>query len=151
MWTILKISWPLTFGLGTCSIYAKSFKLIFVIFIFLSISYITYLPYYITFLGGGQEKCVLYSTMNKLLYQFRIFWGVNFYIWGHSFQFGATWEKSSIYFSGANFFFGSNFQLGEILNLFCFRGNFSLGELFSVWANVYKGKLKYLFWGQFFH
>ena len=49
------------------------------------------------------------------------------------------------------FFFwgGGNFRFGESLNLF-FRGKFCFGVLFSGWANLCMGNLKYLFWGQIF-
>ena len=41
-------------------------------------------------LQGVQEKCVLYSTIKKLPYEFQDIFGENFSIWGLSVQFWAN-------------------------------------------------------------
>ena len=96
--------------------------------------------------GRGRKMCIILNHEKNTL-PIQDILRVNFYIWGHSFQFGASLCGKNLKFIFQRqilFSRGGNFQFGEILNL-CFRGEFCIGVLFSVWANLCMGTLKYLF------
>ena len=118
-----------------------------------------------------QKKCVYaYTCITALAYRCAtrhsaggggkvqeniLFWKTtltNFYIWGHFFQFGANLCGKILWFvfQGQCWFLGEIFPLWEILNL-CFKRKFYFWGLFSVWAILYMGNLKSLYWGQIFY
>ena len=74
--------------------------------------------------------------------------GETFYVWGHSFQFGANFcGKNLKLLQGQILFFGGNF-FGNCKSLFS-RQIYFLG-IISVWSIFLMENLKSLFWGKIF-
>ena len=71
---------------------------------------------------------------------------VNFYIWEHSFQFGASLcgKNLKFIFQGQILFFGGQFLVWENLKSL-FWGRILFWGAFSIWANLCMGNLKYFF------
>ena len=96
--------------------------------------------------GGGQEKCVLYSTMKKLPNQFRIFLGKIFIFGGiHSVWGKICVEKILSYNSGANLLW--NFLVGGNLKSLFFGQILFIGGFFLVRSILCMGNLNYLYFG----